>query len=81
MILTDQQFARSETDLRQSGYMALIKSLGYADAIRFLVQINSGQGDYLQWQDQILGDIGVDELYELAEEHWQRTRHGETRKN
>jgi hypothetical protein len=38
----------SEAALRQMGYMALIKSLGYADAIRFLLQINPGQGDYLE---------------------------------
>jgi hypothetical protein len=72
MILTDQQFARSETALRETGYMALIDTLGYADAIRFLVQISPGQGDYLEWQDRIFADMGVDELYEQAQRHWQR---------
>jgi len=74
MILADQQFARSETALRQSGYMALIDSLGYADAIRFLVQISPGQGDYLEWQDRVFVGASVDELYEQAEEHWQRRK-------
>ena len=72
MALTNQQFARSEMALRQTGYMALIQSLGYADAIRFLVQVNPGQGDYLEWQDRIFGDTSVDGLYEQAQEHWQR---------
>ena len=72
MILADQRFARSEATLRQTGYMALIRSLGYADAIRFLVQVNPGQGDYLEWQDRIFGDTSVDRLYEQAQEHWQR---------
>lgn len=72
MILTDQQFARSETALRQSGFMALIDTLGYADAIRFLVQTCPSQGDYLEWQDRIFADMGVDELYEQAQRHWQR---------
>jgi hypothetical protein len=72
MILTDQQFARSETALRQSGYMALIDALGYADAIRFLAQISTGQGAYLEWQDRILADVSVDKLYKQAERHWQR---------
>ncbi len=72
MILTDQQFARSETALRQSGYMALIEKLGYADAIRFLVQISPGQGDYLEWQDRIFADMSVDELYEEAQKQWKR---------
>jgi len=72
MALTNQQFARSEMALRQTGYMALIRSLGYADAIRFLVQVNPGQGDYLEWQDRIFGDTSADGLYEQAQEHWQR---------
>ena len=72
MILADQRFARSEATLRQTGYMALIQSLGYADAIRFLVQLNPGQGDYLEWQDRMFGDVSADELYEQAQEHWQR---------
>ncbi len=71
-MILDQQFARSDTALRQSGYLALIDGLGYADAIRFLVQISPGQGDYLEWQDHILGDMSVDELYEEAHRHWQR---------
>jgi len=71
MTLAEQQFARSDAAVRQTGYMALIQSLGYADAIRFLVQINPGQGDYLEWQDQIFGQSSVDDLYEQAQEHWQ----------
>ena len=51
--------------------MAIIQSLGYADAIRFLIQINPGQGDYLEWQDHIFRQSSVDELYEQAQEHWQ----------
>lgn len=73
MTLTNQQFARSEIALRQAGYMALIQSLGYADAIRFLVQLSPGQGDYLEWQDRILGNATVDELFQQAQEHWQRS--------
>jgi hypothetical protein len=73
-VILDQQFARSETALRQSGYMALIDRLGYADAIRVLVQISPGQGDYLEWQDRIFGDMSVDELYDKAQRHWQRRK-------
>ncbi|HNS50310.1 MAG TPA: hypothetical protein PKO09_03925 [Anaerolineae bacterium] len=73
-MILDQQFARSDTALRQSGYMALLDRLGYADAIRFLVQISPGQGDYLEWQDRIFGDISVEELYDEAQRHWQRPK-------
>jgi hypothetical protein len=72
MILAEQQFARSETALRRIGYTALIKALGYTDAIRFLVQVSPGEGDYLEWQDRLFGDIGAGELYDQAKEHWQR---------
>jgi hypothetical protein len=69
MAMADQQFARSEMALRQTGYMALIRSLGYADAIRFLLQLNPGEGDYLELQDHLFGDADVDELYEQAKKH------------
>jgi hypothetical protein len=68
--LTDQQFARSETALRETGLLTLIQSLGYADTLRFLTQLSPGQGDYLEWQEQVFGDADVDEIYEQAKEHW-----------
>jgi hypothetical protein len=74
MRLAEQQFARSEMALRQTGYLALIQSLGYADAIRFLLQLSPGEGDYLEWQERLFGDAGVDELYEQAQMHWQRSQ-------
>ena len=74
MALTDQRFDRSEQNVRETGFVALVQSLGYADAIRFLTQLSPGQGDYLAWQEQILGDIGVDELYEQARKHWEAHR-------
>ena len=71
-MLLDQQFARSDMALREMGYAALIQSLGYADALRFLVQTNPGQGSYLAWQEQLFGDASVDEIYEQARKHWER---------
>ena len=72
MVLTDQQFARSEMALRETGFTALIQFLGYADTLRFLIQLSPGQGDYSEWQEQIFGDAGVDEIYEQARKHWER---------
>jgi len=74
MILANQQFARSEMALRQAGYMALVQSLGYADAIRFLLQISPGYGDYLEWQDHIFADAEVDDLYAEAKGYWHRLK-------
>ena len=72
MAVAEQRFARSEMTLRQTGYMALIQSLGYADAIRFLLQLSPGEGDYLAWQDRLFGDVSVDDLYEQAQEYRRR---------
>ncbi|HUW14667.1 MAG TPA: hypothetical protein VM537_33410 [Anaerolineae bacterium] len=72
MTLMDQRLARSEVDLRQAGYTALIETLGYGDAIRFLVQISPGEGNYLEWQDRVFGDKVVDQLYDQAEERWSK---------
>jgi len=30
------------------------------------------QGDYLEWQDQVFGEAGVDEIYEQARKQWER---------
>jgi len=72
MALIDKQFARSDMALREMGYAALIQSLGYADALRFLIQINPGQGNYLAWQEQLFEEASVDEIYEQARKHWER---------
>jgi len=71
MTLTTQRFDRSEMAVRETGFVALIQSLGVADAIRFLVLLNPGQGDYLAWQEQVFGDASVDEIYEQARKHWE----------
>jgi hypothetical protein len=56
--------------VRETGFVALIQSLGVADAVRFLVLLTPGQGDYLAWQEQVFGDASVDEVYEQARKHW-----------
>ena len=74
MAVTARQFDRSETAVRETGFMALIQSLGYADAIRFLSLLTPGHGDYLAWQERIFGDASVDEIYEQARKHWKERK-------
>ena len=74
MTTAARQFDRSETAVRETGFVALIQSLGYADAIRFLTLLTPGQGDYLAWQERIFGDGSVDELYEQARKHWEQRK-------
>lgn len=71
MILAKQRFSRSEKSVWETGFLALIQALGYADALRFLGQINSGQGDYLEWQERVFGEASVDEIYDQAQKHWE----------
>jgi hypothetical protein len=35
-------------------------------------RLSPGEGDYLEWQDHLLGDASEDELYEKVQEHRQR---------
>jgi hypothetical protein len=71
MALTDERFERTEVAVREAGFEALIRSLGYADAVRFVIQLGEGRGDCLKWQEQVFGDAKVDEIYEQAKKHWE----------
>lgn len=71
MVLTEERFTRSEKSVWETGFAALVQSLGYGDALRFLTRISSGQGDYLEWQEQVFGDASVDEIFEQARQHWE----------
>ncbi|MFC2023669.1 hypothetical protein ACFLT5_02910 [Chloroflexota bacterium] len=64
MSVADQYSVPSEMALRQTGYVALIESLGFADAIRFPLQPSPGEGVYMELQDRLLGAARVDELYQ-----------------
>ena len=53
---------KTQQEIIQQGYQALINSLGIVDAIRFIQHLTPGQGNYTrdrhQWLDQIsLEDI------------------------
>ena len=74
MTLAEQRFFRSELAVQEAGYVALIQSLGYTDALRFVAQLSAGQGDYLELQKHIFGDASVDAIYERAEKYWQDSK-------
>ena len=70
MTIADRSFARSDMAVQEEGFTALIRTLGYADALRFVVRLSSGQRDYLQWQDRVFEGQSVQETYERARKHW-----------
>jgi len=41
-------------DLRERGFSALVKSLGWVNAVRFMQQLVAGQGDYTRERDNYL---------------------------
>lgn len=61
--------ARSPTprELRERGWQVLARELGYADAMRFLLQYESGRGDYTTERDALLPGWDVAEITRRAE--------------
>lgn len=57
--------APNQTELRKRGLEALVRELGYADAMRFMLEFETGHGNYTQERTSILGNEPVEAL--LAE--------------
>jgi len=53
-------------ELRSRGFQALVKELGWVNAVRFLRQYETGGGDYVHERDSILPDWDADTLVEKA---------------
>ncbi len=54
-------------ELRRRGVEVLVRGLGYANAMRFLLQYESGQGDYTHDRQQILPSWTSAELVKEAD--------------
>ncbi len=58
---------KTDTVVKQEGMNALISSLGYVDAERFIVLISHEPFDYTKWRGQYLDDgLSVRELSRRA---------------
>lgn len=53
---------RTLPEIRAEGFRALVERLGVADALRFIQQYESGQGDYTAERHEWLDSLTVDEL-------------------
>ena len=59
---------RTPSELRRAGLKALVDALGPVDAVRFMQQFESGDGDYTAERHKILGNPSLDDvLHELAD--------------
>ncbi len=55
-------------ELRQRGFEALVASLGWVNAVRFLQQYETSQHDYTEERHQILPNWDAETLVRLARE-------------
>jgi hypothetical protein len=49
-------------ELKRKGFQVLVENLGYADAIKFIRQFESGKGDYTQERDRWLNPLTMEEI-------------------
>ena len=61
-------------ELRRRGLEILVRQLGYVDAMRFLLQYETGQGDYTRDRDQFLPPWTPDEMIDRADSLAKRRR-------
>lgn len=61
---------RTDTVVKQEGMAALISSLGYVDAERFIVLLTKEPFDYTKWRETSLEDgLSVRQLSQRAQEY------------
>jgi len=53
-------------ELRRRGFEALVRALGWVNAVRFLRQSEVGHGDYTQERDALLPDWDAETLVKKA---------------
>jgi hypothetical protein len=56
-------------ELNRKGFQALVDSLGYVDAVRFIKQFDNGEGDYTKERDRWLGDLTLDNIWAELKPH------------
>jgi hypothetical protein len=55
---------KTQHEVIQEGYEALINSLGIVDTLRFMQYFKSGQGDYTKERHQWLDNKSVDDIFQ-----------------
>jgi hypothetical protein len=64
-------------ELYRKGFKALVDALGYANAIRFIRQFDSGSGDYTTERHQWLDSLTMDETRADIEQRQNNDNFGE----
>lgn len=50
-------------EIKNKGWEALIKELGYAGATKFILLYESGRGNYTQQRKELFKDITIEKIY------------------
>lgn len=71
-MLSNEKLNYTDKEIIEKGSRALIKELGYSGFIRFIRQVEglSGQ-DYVKEQEEVYGDMSLDDIFEEAKKHWE----------
>ncbi|MCJ7493627.1 MAG: hypothetical protein MUP68_05225 [Deltaproteobacteria bacterium] len=51
-------------EIRQKGWQALVKELGYAGATKFMLLFDPGRGDYVEDRKEILRETTIEKIRE-----------------
>jgi hypothetical protein len=62
----------SDLEIRKKGFSVLFRELGEVDTIRFVSQLISEPGDYLQLQEELFKDQTIDQIFEKAQAYHAR---------
>lgn len=60
---------RPLSELTERAIDLLVRELGVADALRFLNQFSTGQGDYTRDRSEMLEGVSLDEMLEDIKRH------------
>ncbi len=59
---------KTQKEIIEQGYRALVDSLGVVDAIRFIQYFSSGRGDYTKERGQWLSQKSLDDVFKDIEQ-------------
>lgn len=54
--------ARTDAEIAELGSNALVRALGYGDAVRFITNVSSGKRDYSQERPQLFKNLKLGEI-------------------
>ena len=73
-MLSNEKARLSNKEIIEKGSRALIKELGYSGFLRYIRSLEDSSGeDYIKLQDDIFNNMSLDEVFNNAKIHWQKT--------